>query len=381
LLSNGQKVQEGTFSVDANAGETKEVGFNIQLQKITTYAELYLNVYAYQRQATPSVPAGHEVAREQFSRFDDTYFDKVRSDKNQANKGDLKIDKNADRIKFTSGDVSGEINLKSGEINRLAYKNSNIVGGFFPEPYFWRAPTDNDFGNDFINYARVWMSAQSRRTVKNITVGDKNTEGSLVTVIYRIPDVRADYTLQYLIRNDGAIQINATLELPADSEAPELPRMGMRFGLPSDYNQVEWYGRGPFENYSDRNTAAFIGLHADNTDNGWTRTYIRPQESGYKTDMRWLKLTNTEGVGISVEGLQPLCFSAMSQLTEDFDEGNSKKNRHVTDIIKRPFVTLHVDLAQRGVGGDTSWGAETHEEYRLKAKKYTYGFVIRPIGK
>ena len=177
------------------------------------------------------------------------------------------------------------------------------------------------------------------------------------------------------------MQINATLELPADSEAPEVPRMGMRFGLPDAYNQVAWYGRGPWENYSDRNTASLLGIYNDNTENGWTRTYIRPQESGYKTDTRWVKLTNTEGFGVSVEGLQPLSFSAMSQLTEDFDEGNTKKNRHVTDIVKRPFVTLHVDLAQRGVGGDNSWYAETHEPYRLKAKKYTYGFVIKPIGK
>jgi beta-galactosidase len=277
--------------------------------------------------------------------------------------------------------VSGEINLVSGDISQLSYKNTNIVGGFFPEPYFWRGPTDNDYGNDFINYARVWTSAHTRRTVKKVTVGDKNTEGVPVSIVFRIPDVRADYTTNYLIKNDGSIQINATLELPADSEAPELPRMGMRFGLPSDFNQVQYYGRGPYENYADRNTASLIGIHNDHTDNGWTRNYIRPQESGYRTDMRWLKLTNTEGVGISVEGLQPLCFSAMSQLTEDFDEGNTKKNRHTTDIIKRPFVTLHVDLAQRGVGGDTSWGAETHEEYRLKAKKYSYGFVIRAIGK
>jgi beta-galactosidase len=381
LLNNGEKMYGGTFTIEANAGETKGIDLYLpidiqQMLKLNAGAEILLNVYVYQRKADPSVSAGFEVAREQFGSEKNGYFDKI-----QTTKGDLKIDKNADRIKFSSGDVSGEIDLKSGNINRLAYKNGNIVGGFFPEPYFWRAPTDNDFGNDFVNYGRVWASAQTRRKVKNITVGDKNTEGSLVTVVYRIPDVRADYTLKYLIRNDGSIQINATLELPEDSEAPELPRMGMRFGLPSDYNQVEWYGRGPFENYADRNTAAFVGLHADNTENGWTRNYIRPQESGYKTDMRWLKLTNSDGLGVSIEGLQPLSFSAMSQLTEDFDEGNSKKNRHITDIIKRPFVTLHVDLAQRGVGGDTSWGAETHEAYRLKAKKYTYGFVIRPIGK
>jgi beta-galactosidase len=375
MLNNGQKIQEGTFTVDANAGETKSVSLNVPMMKLVVGTEVMFNVYAYQRTATPSVPAGHEVAREQFN-GNSSYFDRK-----QASTGDLKIEKNADAVKFSSGDIKGEINLKTGGINQLSHKNNNIVGGFFPEPYFWRAPTDNDYGNDFINYARVWMSAQSRRTVKKITVGDQNTEGVAVTVVYRIPDVRADYTLDYLIKNDGALQINATLELPADSEAPELPRMGMRFGLPDSYNQLSWYGRGPWENYADRNTAALVGLHYDNTENGWTRNYIRPQESGYKTDMRWLKLTNTEGVGISVEGLQPLCFSAMSQLTEDFDEGNTKKNRHITDIIKRPFVTLHVDLGQRGVGGDTSWGAETHEEYRLKAKKYSYGFVIRPIGK
>ena len=375
LLNNGSKVQEGTFTVDANAGETKSVTLNVPMMKVAACSEITLNVFAHQRTATPSVPAGHEVAREQFS-GNSSYFDKKTE-----NSGTLKYDKTATAFTFSSGEISGEINLNNGQISRLSHKNNNIVGGFFPEPYFWRAPTDNDFGNDFINYARVWTSAHSRRTVKNVTVGNANTEGVPITVVYRIPDVRADYTLHYLIKNDGAVQINATLELPADSEAPELPRMGMRFGLPDAYNQVQWFGRGPWENYADRNTASFVGIYNDHTDNGWTRNYVRPQESGYKTDTRWIKLTNTEGVGMMVEGLQPLCFSAMSQLTEDFDEGSSKKNRHVTDIIKRPFVTLHVDLTQRGVGGDNSWGAETHEEYRLKAKKYTYGFVIKVIGK
>jgi beta-galactosidase len=375
MLNNGEKMHEGTFTVEANAGETKNVQLNVPMMKLAVGTEITFNVYAHQRNASPSIPAGHELAREQFV-GNSSFFDKK-----QDNNGTLTIDKNDNRIKFTSGDVSGEINLVNGNISQLSYKNQNIIGGFFPEPYFWRAPTDNDFGNDYINYARVWTSAHSRRTVKKVTVGDKNTEGLPVSIVFRIPDVRADYTTNYLIKNDGSIQINATLELPADSEAPELPRMGMRFALPDAYNQVQWYGRGPFENYADRNTASLIGIHNDNTENGWTRNYIRPQESGYKTDMRWLKLTNTEGVGISVEGLQPLCFSAMSQLTEDFDEGNSKKNRHTTDIIKRPFVTLHVDMGQRGVGGDTSWGAETHEAYRLRAKKYSYGFVIKPIGK
>ena len=375
LLNNGNKIQEGAFTVEANPGETKSIPLSIPMLKVAAGSEITFNVYAFQRMATLSIPAGHEIAREQFA-GNSSFFDKK-----QNNNGNLAIEKTANSLKFTSGDINGEINLRSGGINQLAFKGKNIVGGFFPEPYFWRAPTDNDYGNDFANYARVWTSAHVRRMVKNVTVGTQNREGVPVTVLYRLPDVKADYTVNYVIKNDGSIQINATLELPDDSETPELPRMGMRFGLPSTYNQVQWYGRGPFENYADRNTASLLGVYDDNTDNGWTRNYIRPQESGYKTDTRWVKLTNTEGVGLSVEGLQPLCFSAMSQMTEDFDEGTTKKNRHVTDIVKRPFITLHVDLGQRGVGGDNSWGAETHEAYRMKAKKYSYGFVIRPIGK
>jgi beta-galactosidase len=374
MLNNGQKIQEGSFNVDANAGETKSVSLNIPMFKLAVGTEILFNVFAYQRTATPSVPAGHELAREQFA-GSSTFFTKK-----QEISGNLKIEKNDKSLKFNGGDISGEINLRDGNISQLAFKGKSVVGGFFPEPYFWRAPTDNDYGNDFVSYGRIWSAAHVRRTVKSVTVGDKTAEGIPVKVIYRIPDVRADYTLDYVIKNDGALQMNATLELPADSEAPELPRMGMRFSLPSSFNQVQWYGRGPWENYSDRNTAALLGIYNDHTDNGWTKNYIRPQESGYKTDIRWLKLTDTEGVGISVEGAQPLCFSAMPQLTEDFDEGVTKKNRHITDVVKRPFVVLHVDLAQRGVGGDTSWGAETHEPYRLKAKKYSYGFTIRPIG-
>ena len=373
LLNNGVKVTEGSFTVDANPGETKNVPLSIPMLKVAAGSEITFNVYAFQRLATSSIPAGHEVAREQFV-GNSSYFDKK-----QDSKGNLQVEKTANSLKFTSGDISGDINLSSGGINRLAYKGKNIVGGFFPEPYFWRAPTDNDFGNDFTNYARVWSSAHVRLTVKNITVGDKNSEGVPVTVVYRLLDVRGDYTLNYVIQNDGSIKINATLELSPDSDAPELPRMGMRFGLPATFNQVQWYGRGPFENYIDRNTASQLGIYNMHTDEGWERTYVRPQESGYRTDTRWIKLTNTEGGGLQIEGEQPLSFSAMSQQTEDFDEGSTKKNRHVTDIVKRRGVTLHVDLVQRGVGGDNSWGAQTHDAYRLLAKKYQYGFTLRAI--
>lgn len=373
LLNNGQKISDGKFLVEVGAGETKNINLNLTQFKLPEGSELLLNVYAHQRLATPSVPAGHEVAREQFVLAGNYFAQKT------ASTGGLTIEKTNDLVKFKSGNIEGDINLKTGDISRFMVNGINLKGGFFPEPYFWRAPTDNDFGNDFTNYARIWTSTHVRRVVKSATVGERHTEGVPVTIVFRLPDVRADYTLQYWIKNDASVKVNATLELPNDSEVPELPRMGMRFALPTTFNQVQWYGRGPWENYSDRNVASHLGIYNFHTDDGWERGYVRPQESGYRTDTRWLKLTNTEGVGLQVDGEQPLSFSAMSQLTEDFDEGTVKKNRHITDVVKRPFVVLHVDLAQRGVGGDNTWGAQTHDEYRLLAKKYTYGFTVKAL--
>lgn len=377
LIRNGEKFKEGTFTVEAAAGETKAVTLNIPMIKIAAGNELLLNVFAFQRNATPSVPAGLEMAREQFGTTGN-YFDK-----DATVSGTLKIDKTTDRLNFSSGNIKGSFDLTTGNLTSYSLKNADLLQrffsgerGIFPEPFFWRAPTDNDFGNGFNEYARAWSGAHVNKKMKSIEAKD-----NLLTVVYRLPDVRADYTMTYLIQKDGSIKVNALLQLPADSEAPELPRMGLRVKLPPSLNQLEWYGRGPFENYSDRNTASTLGIWQNHTDNGWTKNYIRPQESGYRTDVRWLTLLDDKGFGLQVEGLQPLSISAMPQLTEDFDEGAVKKNRHITDINKRPFTVLHIDYAQRGVGGDNTWGAQTHEEYRLFAKQYSYGFVIRPVGK
>jgi beta-galactosidase len=382
LMINGEVGKQETFSVEAAPGETKAVQLNIPAFKLVPGTEVVLNVYAQQRTGTPAIPAGHEVATGQFS-GNGSYFAKT----SWENGGSLSVIKNGDYLSFTSGDVDGMLDTKSGKLLNYSYKGTNLLRqydyeySFFPEPYFWRAPTDNDFGSDFQNYARPWASAHKTKKMTNIDIGKQSKSGLPITMKYHLPDVKADYTLMMTIQNDGSLRIESNLEIAADSEAPELPRMGLRFQLPAACNQLAWYGRGPFENYSDRNTASSLGIWESNTDLGWERGYIRPQESGYRTDTRWIHLTDTEGLGVEVQGLQPLSFSAMPQLTEDFDEGTLKKSRHTSDIHKRRFVCLHVDLAQRGVGGDNSWGAQPHDEFRLLRKKYGYSFVVRPVGK
>src|SRR5690606_10440157 len=187
------------------------------------------------------------------------------------------------------------------------------------------------------------------------------------------------YTIEYLFKNDGAIQVTASIDM-SGRELPELPRFGMTMELPGAFSTLSYYGRGPWENYSDRKASSFVGRYKDQVENQATWTYIRPQENGYKTDVRWLSLTDGKGKGIHIEGLQPLGFSALNNRTEDFDPGLTKKQQHPTDIKPRQNVFLNVDLKQRGVGGDNSWGALPHQPYRLLEKQYSYSYIIRLLN-
>lgn len=209
--------------------------------------------------------------------------------------------------------------------------------------------------------------------------GDQGTDGLPVKIEYELA-IGVPYTVEYLIQNDGAIRVTSSMDMTGRN-LPELPRFGMRMELPQQYSNLNYYGRGPWENYSDRNTASFVGLYKDSVKNQYTWNYIRPQEAGYKTDVRWVSLTNNNGRGLLIEGLQPICFSAINNSTEDLDPGLTKKQQHPTDIKPRRNVFLNIDLKQRGVGGDNSWGALPHEPYRLLDKKYSYSYVMKLVDK
>ena len=178
---------------------------------------------------------------------------------------------------------------------------------------------------------------------------------------------------------DGSLKVEVEWERDGDY-VPELLRFGMRMIFPEDYKMFPFYGRGPWENYSDRCESSLLGVYEQSTDEQLF-PYVRPQESGNKTDVRWLELTNGDGEGVRIEGLQPLSVSAMPYRAEDLDPGlGMKKQMHYSDIEPRREVVLHVDLAQRGLGGDNSWGMSPHDQYRLTADRYEYGYIIRPIN-
>ncbi|MHA6247165.1 beta-galactosidase, LacZ type [Pontibacter sp. CAU 1760] len=376
LFKNGELEKEGTFDVKAGPHEVKDVKLRLPKTNAEAGEEYFLNVYAYTKNASALVPAGHEVAREQFGIGNSQYF----ANASAKGKENLNITREGDKLKFTAGKVAGEFDLKEGRLSRYGNGNQGArIIAKYPEPYFWRAPTDNDFGNNMPVKSGVWRTAHVNRQVKNVQVGEQQADGLKIKVTYELTDIHVPYTVEYLVQNDGAVQITAAIDMEG-RELPELPRFGMRMELPGQYDSLSYYGRGPWENYSDRNTATFVGKYADAVKNQFTANYIRPQENGYHTDVRWLKLTNKDGQGLLVEGLQPIGFSALHYSAEQMDPGLTKKQQHPTDIRPANTVFLHIDLKQRGLGGDNSWGMLPHDAYRLLDKKYSYTYKIKPVG-
>lgn len=369
IVRNGQIIHTGAFKADIKPGEQKDV--NLSLPPLNDGAEYYLDIYANTSNLSTSemVPYQHEIAREQF-KMGGEYFAKP-----VMPAGILQVKKDSVRLTFQSGDVSGEIDLRFGGIRNYT-KGENMQLNRMPEPYFWRAPVDNDFGNGMPANLGIWRSAHHNRRVRSVTVGEQVSEGIPVKIEYELTGIAVPYTIEYVVLNDGSIKVTASINMEG-RELPELPRFGMRMQLPGQFDSLAYYGRGPWENYSDRHEASFVGLYHDNVRNQYFERYIRPQESGYKTDVRWFSVTNNNGNGIRIEGVQPICFSATNRATEDLDPGLTKKQQHPTDLRPGNATHIHIDLKQRGVGGDDSWGALPHEKYRLLEKKYSYSYIIR----
>jgi len=373
LLKNGTKVNEGNFNLSLSPRAEKILKLKIPAIRDTASSnEYFVNVYAYSKAATEMLPAHFEVAKEQFAINPNAFFKRSTETANK-----LTVNKNQNKIRFSSGSVTGEFDLGKGGLNSYSLKGEKVIAQF-PEPAFWRAPVDNDFGFGMGSKMGVWRTAHVNRKLVKATCGELTAKGLPIHVEWLLTDIQVPYTLDYLIQNDGSIAVNAAMDMTG-KQLPELPRFGMRMILPEGFDSLQYYGRGPVENYIDRNTATFIGKYSDNVANQYYWGYIRPQESGNKTDVRWLSLVNRQGKGLKIEGLQPLGFTALNIAVEDLDPGLTKKMQHTIDVLPHKEVYLTIDLKQRGLGGDNSWGRPPHQEYRLLDSQYKYGYIIRLI--
>jgi beta-galactosidase len=293
-------------------------------------------------------------------------------------------------------EVSG-VNMKivfdlvTGRLESFGFKGKELIKKS-PEPDFWRPPTDNDYGYGMNRTLAIWKKAGERSVVTKAAISQPGLDKVIVDFTYNIlgPEGEkiADYSTIYTIYGSSDVVIKNKFSKLSD-KLPEIPRMGMQMQIPEEFINLKWLGRGPQENYADRKTSADIGLYESTVADQYV-PYIRPQENGYKTDTRWLTLTDDNGTGILVSGDPLICFAALNNIHDDFESPGKLSqyrkdaktaNTHTNDIKPRDMVNLNIDLGQMGVGGDDSWGAIIHPQYRLLDKKYEYSFRFRPIVK
>jgi beta-galactosidase len=373
VFKNGVKEKEFPFNLNTAANSNGTFTIHYNAIQAAAGDEYIVQIYATTKTATALVPTGHEVAREEFV-LSNNYFAKAKNNTTEK----LTVTQNKSELSFSSGNIVGSFNTENGNWNYYTIKNKWLINRL-PEPYFWRAFTDNDYGHYAQGTLGAWRTAHIHKKTTNVKILNNTVDSLVIQVNYLLTDINAPYNLQYTVHADASVTVKASIDL-SGTQLQEMPRFGMRMELQKEYQNLSYYGRGPYENYADRNTASFLGIYNSTAREQYT-AYIRPQENGYKTDTRWVSLKNENGVGVMIHGMQPVSFSALHNYTEDFDPGMTKKNQHIADIVERNYTVLHIDLKQRGVGGDNSWGAHPHEEYKLLDKQYTYSYTIKLIEK
>ena len=388
VVSDGKLIRSGKFRLpDLEPG--KETLVNLPADKIEPVpgAEYFLNIRASRPDEWNYVPEDHIYATEQFRLPVGAESVSPPADK-LAILQTRTSDKN---LEVTGTDVKIVFDLVKGRMSSFAYKGRELLLKG-PEPDFWRPPTDNDYGNGMDRRLTVWKKAGERLKVTKVEIAQPELVKVVVTFRYDIMGLKNDkiagYSTVYTVLGSGDVLIkNSFTKLSGN--IPEIPRMGMQMQLPVEFSNLKWLGRGPHENYSDRWTSAEVGLYESTVADQYV-PYIRPQENGYKTDTRWITLTDDEGSGILISGNPVICFAALHNTHDDFESPGKiseyrkdakTANTHTIDIKPRDLVNLNVDFRQMGVGGDDSWGAMIHPQYRLTENRYEYSFRMRPVTK
>jgi len=333
-----------------------------------------LNIEFVSREDVGLVPAGHRVAWDQL----ELPYHEPGPRLDPGRLSALRLTEAADAFLVTGDGFQIRFDRTSGTMSSFVYDGTEIIRSG-PEPNFWRAPTDNDFGNDMQRRHRVWREAGRDRFVMSVDARQLTDRAVEIEVAATIPAGFAKHYTTYTVHGSGDV-IVAVRFLPGDTTLPELPRFGTTMTLPAEFDSIAWYGRGPHESYWDRKTGAALGLYSGAVMEQYF-PYIRPQENGNKTDVRWVALWNSRGTGLLAVGMPVLSVSAHHFTIDDFDEGLEKRNRHTYHLKPRDLVTLNLDWKQMGVGGDTSWGARTHPEYMLPVREYSYAFRLRPFSR
>ena len=427
VKANGKVIRKGKTFLDIEPQSSQEFNVNLAGLQAKTGTEYFVNFWVTTTEPEILIPAGHEIASEQFR----LPIEPLAIAEHKAS-GKTNVTTEGDEVKVSSSKMQFVFNKKSGLVTSYKVNGTEYFSeGFGIQPNFWRAPNDNDYGNGQPKREQIWkQSSKNFQVVDVITLSEGNntiltanyllTAGNLYIVKYTIyPDgvVHSDITFTSTEMEEGKTEVSeATLMAtfsPGQEEARRaasklvVPRIGVRFRLPADMNQVEYFGRGPGENYVDRQAGSFVDLYRTTADAMYTNNYVRPQENGHRTDTRWVTLSRKNGKGLKIVADQTIGFNALRNSVEDFDSEETinrprqwnnftpeeitnrteekaknvlRRMTHVNDITPRNFVEVCIDMKQQGVAGFDSWGDRPLPEHSLPAnQEYHWGFTLIPM--
>ncbi|MEN7550824.1 glycoside hydrolase family 2 TIM barrel-domain containing protein [Rapidithrix thailandica] len=374
VKADGKVIRSGVLespSVQPGQSKTFDIAYGaIQPQSGVEY---FLHFSVKQKEEAPLVPAGFEVASEQLK----LPFEKKVTPVQIASLPTLTLEDAGEQSIIRGEEFTIVVDKAKGQLVSYKYQGTELINAA-PAPNFWRAPTDNDFGNNLHKRANMWRTAGKNRDLSNCTVEQISPQQVTVSTAFELPEVKSTITVRYTVFGNGEVEIYNDLKIGKE-DLPELPRVGNLMRLPLSFEKMEWFGRGPFENYWDRKTAAFVD-HYQSTVSEQYVPYSSPQENGGKEDIRWVAFENPEGIGILFTGAPSFSVTAMHYTPEDLTQ-ESRGVKHTYDLKKRNFISLAIDYKQMGVGGDDSWGARTHKEYTLPAQDYSYSYRMRPYSR
>lgn len=375
LESQGRVIDEGIIdSPDIAPGESKifEIDFARDIRK--TLSEYFINFNVILNHDLSPLSKDLILAREQFS-LTPGRVKRITADSwNKPAAETISVSSSEGVMQMMTKNVRVSIDEQSGFISGISVDGNDLLQEG-PTPNFWRAPTENDFGNNMRGRCGMWEHFGQELQLQTLLQSD--VEGMVVvTAEYLHPGTRSNYKIDYCLNRKGELLINTAFN-PASDDFPEIPRFGVQMVLQEDYDSIEYFGRGPHENYRDRNHASFIGLYESTVEEQYV-PYIAPEENGNKTETRWLVLKDDKGYGLMVLG-SPLFDFSVLHYSQDNLNREKRDGYHTTDLIRRKEVFLNIDYMQMGVGGDDSWGARTHPEYTLRSGPVEFSFILKPV--
>ena len=391
LRSEGKTIQSGILkNLSLKPQESRYINIPVTAVKMEPLTEYFLEFEFRLKHDQGLLNKGHLVAWEQLHLVNYNTIKNVSAEMRAGHFTNIptfeKVDENDDRVEIIGRDFKIMFSKKRGTLESWIWNGKEyLLKG--PRPNFWRTPIDNDFGNNMPQRMAVWKDATDLQIIEEIRVTIKKDLVGIQTS-YEYPDIGSKGKIAYSIYGNGRIFVNHSFE-PNMPDLPNLPKFGLTMELPKEFNNLTWFGRGPHENYWDRQSSAKVDIYSGKVSEQY-HPYVRPQENGNKTDVRWATLRNDRGDGIMLTGF--LSLNASHFTPKDFDHGFersqnvanddikvTKKAMHTIDLVERDLVHLDIDHLQMGVGGEDSWGAQPMDKYQIEPKEYSYQFMMIPL--